>query len=187
VARPPETIQQDGRGRILSKRQFSKREQVFLRHYLSNGYDGKAAAAVAGYLNPDQDSWQILRRKDIRLAIHEAEAVQIKGMVRLSLKAIREVLESTPLKATDRKLKAETAFRVLDRAGHMPTHQESSEAPHERDLSDLSIEELTAIVDRELARKAGDHAKVIDGQAVEVQDSAQSAAPSIAKLLIHKG
>ena len=129
----------------------------------------------------------MLKKKDIRLAIHEAEAVQLKGMVRLSLKAIREVLESTPEKATDRKLKAETAFRVLDRTGHMPMHQEGSEAPHERDLSDLSIEELTAIIDRELARKAGDHAKVIDGQAVEVQDSAQSAAPSIAKLLIHKG
>ena len=186
MAQPPETIKRDALGRIAGKHNLSTREELFVRQYLSNGYDEKSAAEVAGYRS-DMEGWRLLHRKDVRLAIHEAEAVQLKGMVRLSLRAIREVLESTPVKATDRKLKAETAFRVLDRAGHMPTHQESSEAPHERDLSDLSIEELTAIIDRELARKAGDHAKVIDGQAVEVQDSAQSAAPSIAKLLIHKG
>ena len=187
MARPPETTKRDALGRLAGQSDFTDKQQNFLEIYLTNGCQGTAAAKQAGYANPTQASYNLLRKPHIERAIRERARRELGGLTNLALGVWRAVLTQPPVSAADRKLQAEVAGRVLDRAGLAPYRAEEAESQTGKDLSDLSIEELTAIIDRELARKAGDHAKVIDGQAVEVQDSAQPAAPSIAKLLIPKG
>ena len=187
MAQPPETIRRDSKGKLAGSKELTDMQLTFLESYCRNGGNGLAAAEAAGYSQPGRAAYDLLRKPHVEKAIRERQRRELNSLANLALGVWRTVLTRPPESAADRKLQAEVAGRVLDRAGLAPYRAEEAASQPGKDLSDLSIEELTSIIDRELARKAGDHAKVIDGQVVEVQDSAHPKAPSIAKLLIHKG
>lgn len=112
------------------------------------------AARRAGYSHKSagEIGRQLLEKPHVKAAIDAANRAQIGSS--LATKAVGVLQQLIDDETVPAKVRLDAAKTILDRSGYSPTRREEPEDPAEKELNDLSIEELTAIVDEEMERRA---------------------------------
>ena len=137
--------------------ELTEKQTAFVLNFTSGaGAIGNASEAArrAGYSvkTAGEIGAQLLKKPHVCDAIEEANRAQIGGT--LATKAVGVLQQLIDDETVPAKVRLDAAKTILDRSGYAPSRHEILEEPPKRDLNDLSIEELTEIIDRELARKA---------------------------------
>lgn len=151
---------------------FTERQQIFMNEYLE-GRTQTEAARRAGYKQPEQQAWNLLRVPKIAAYIRAEQARKLAtDGVRVGINTLLSIAQD---EAAPKAARVQAANSLLDRAGLTARVAEAAQGLHERPLSEMTIHELQAVVAEERERLANSQA--IEAEVVEVRnDGAQSGA-----------
>lgn len=174
MAMQPGALIQGRGGRIVGA-DLTDMQRAFVRAYVRNGGNAKAAADEAGYSQSHARAWELTTNPRVMDAIRVEQSRVITGeLATLAVGVVRDILNDKELSP---KVRLDAAKTVLDRAGHIAPKAEAPQDPASvRDLNQMDRDQLEAFIER-AQRAIADQAKpVIDGQASH--DESANGAPS---------
>jgi hypothetical protein len=92
----------------------TEKQGQFCRHYVANGGNASAAAKEAGYSDPGQEGYRLLRKRHIRLEIERLQAAIAKAGNRLMARALADSSEKL---ATEPPIEPNLARALAKRRG----------------------------------------------------------------------
>lgn len=146
---------------------LNDQQRRFVRFVAKNGCDWERAAEAAGY---HADYGRELRKNPaIAAALHEMIQLDLKSeLAPMAYRVAKTLLEDTNVSP---RVRADVAFKILDRAGHIvPTRKDS--AP-QKALSEMSQAELLAFIERNQAEIDKAEAELA-GQAKDISHQART-------------
>lgn len=122
--------------------QLSDKEATFVRLVAKDGLEPTRAATIAGYASAY--GYGLLRKPSVVAAIHEALQTELTSVI--APHAVRVAFELLREKTVSPRVRADIAFKFMGLAGHIaPT---SKEKPQEKQIGEMSREELFAYIAR---------------------------------------
>ncbi|MBL4748860.1 MAG: hypothetical protein JKY17_08995 [Magnetovibrio sp.] len=119
-------------------------QAAFVRHLVCKGCTQTEAARRAGYTNEGQRAWELMQKPHILEAIHKERSRLIEGdLANVAMKTLHDVMEDKEAPASARVSAAKAAFNI---GGH--TKKADMAPSRDKELSEMSIEELEALVIR---------------------------------------
>jgi phage terminase small subunit len=114
-----------------SKQALTKQQEIFVKAYVANGGDKKAAGEAAGYVDPGSQAWHQLQTPKILQAIHDETLRAFATDAPVARKVLVELMTMS-LKDT---IRLEAAKALLGYAGMNPAQR------HEIAVSDTRTDE----------------------------------------------
>ena len=139
-------------GRFVEGEGLTEQQRQFVIAYVSNGGNGRQAAAVAGYSFPDQSAHNLRRNPAVSSAIRAELSRQIEGGASLGWAVMRELMTDA---ATSPQVRFQAAKWSLEAAGHGlqaalgAARLGIQEA--DKPLSEMSMSEIEQFVERSQA------------------------------------
>ena len=147
----------------------------FVRQFVAlgcSGQDAHRAAEAAGYA--PASVWTVardlLQTPAIRAAIRREQSGKLATLANEAIEVVGAIMRDEDAPA---KVRLEAAKCVLDRAGFAAAKAIGDAGTHDKDkpVSEMTREELRAILDQARRTVAGDNADVIDAEVVKPADS----------------
>lgn len=161
-------------GHIVATQGLTDQQKAFVARYLANGGDQKDAAEYAQYAFPSQAGYQLMRRAHIQSAINKEMVLKLGGrLASLAFNELEAILTDTRNCKDFKRLKLDAAKTVLDRAGHVAP-KDAGGAAREKELTDMSVEELEAFIRKGREAQAGANKPLIEGESAPVGESGTS-------------
>lgn len=158
-------------GQIVSTQGLTEMQQNFINSYLVNGGDHVAAAREAGYSHPAESGWRLVRQVSVQTAIRKEQILKLGGrLASLAFKELESILTDTRNDSKFKRLKLDAAKTVLDRAGHIAP-KDAGEALRNKELTDMSAQELEEFIRRGREAQANADKPMIDGTCSPVGES----------------
>src|SRR4051812_19318204 len=122
---------------------LTAQQQKFVDHLVSTGCTPTEAARVAGYEHPTQESYRLIRKPHVNLAIRELrERVISSDLANVATATLRAVMLDEEAPASARVSAARTAYEA---AGHLGKNAGAGEG-RDKPLSEMSEAELVAFI-----------------------------------------
>ncbi len=102
------------------------------------------AASVAGFSDPHNDAWRLMRLPGVVAAVHLGVQRSLIEDAPLSLAVLRTLRDDA---TTPHRVRADIGIKLLSLAGHVAPTTKSDGSP-EKALSDMSPDELHAYIGR---------------------------------------
>lgn len=149
---------------LIQPRGLTAQQRLVVKRFVDHGGMTLACqeAAVGG--DPENAAWQYLHNPQIVAAIQAEISLRIR--TKGSQIAQSVLMEAAQAKEAPWSTRVDAAKTLLDRAGLAAMRSREPDKPAERALSDYSVDELKALVDR-LERERGDQAKTVDARQVD--------------------
>ncbi len=126
-------------------------QQAFAMSYVANGGNASEAAKSAGYsaVSARQQGSALLDKPHVVAAIH-AEQARLIGtdLATTAVGVVRSVLQGKPDTEVGKKLQADVAIKVLDRAGHVAPKAADVDVGPTKPMNEMTVQELEAFVAR---------------------------------------
>jgi phage terminase small subunit len=137
----------------MGEQKLNERQTDFVDYLVKTGCTPTEAARHAGYANPKNDAYRLLRLPHVAEAIRDTQSRVIGGdLSNIALKTLRDVMQDAGAPAPAR---VSAARAVLEMGGHYDREAREAERA-DKALSEMSIEELAELVRRgEEAMAAG--------------------------------
>ena len=118
-------------------------QSKFADELVSAGCTPTEAARRAGYADPSQEAWRLLRKPHVIAAVREMRERLISGsLANIAAETLREVMTNQAYPASARVSAARVVFEA---AGHFQRVDRDAEMP----LNEMSEAELTAFIARQ--------------------------------------
>lgn len=153
--------------RHATAQDLNDKQKVFVRELVQSGSTPTHAARVAGYSDPGNSAYYLMRQPHITAAIRDQRARLIDGeLANVALSTLRGVMTDSDAPAAARVSAART---VLEMSGEL--RKDGSDASVEKRLHEMSADELAAVIDRWESQRAS--------MAKDITPSADLAAPEL--------
>ena len=152
----------DASGRWGGARQLTDMQATFVRELVRTGCSGAEAARRAGYGDPEARAHELRKNPRIQEAMAQLQRQELGELANHSLVVARGILTGeieAPV-----KVRADTAFRILDRAGHGPAAVKGQEAGAQKSLDQMSVQELEEFIRRGRQAQEGADKPMLDHQ-----------------------
>jgi phage terminase small subunit len=149
-------------------RQVTDQQKAFAIAYVRSGGKGLQSAIDAGYSEKTArvQASQLLDLAHVQAAIAEAQRKYLTS--NLATKAIQVLEAAMGCEDAPWSTRVDAAKAVLDRAGHPARRGTEIKEDAHRDMSELSIPELEALLRRLENERAANAKPILDGTAVEI-------------------
>ena len=149
----------------LATRQLTAMQEAFVERLIECG-DASTAAQLAGFSKPSSDAWRLLRIPDVRAAVNAAMKTALAQDAPLARGLLRRYVHD---EAMHPKIRLDAAKTLLDRSGYIaPKAKDDGVDGRTKALSEMSVEELRAMVDR-LETEVANRAKHVAGASVTLE------------------
>lgn len=119
-------------------------QAAFVRYLVCEGCTQTEAARRAGYKDAGARAWELMQKPHILEAIHKERSRLIEGdLANVAMKTLRDVMGDKEAPASARVSAAKAAFDI---GGY--TKKADMAPARDKELSEMSIEELEALVIR---------------------------------------
>ena len=126
----------------LAPRALTDKQAAVVRACIETG-EGTKCAEGAGYSSPAHDAWVVMRLPHVKRAIAEGAHLRLQEGVPLALKTIHSIISDPQVSA---RVRADAAFKWLDRAGYVPPKAPDADNGLERDISTMDKDELRQFI-----------------------------------------
>lgn len=121
---------------------LSDQQSAFVSALVRDGCNATEAARRAGYAQPKQRAYELLRKPHVLQAIRDEQARLLDGdLANVALRTLREVMESESSPASAR---VAASRAVLEASGYFKRGKEGQLA--EEDILDMSEQELESFI-----------------------------------------
>ena len=129
----------------LKDKEFTERQDQFVYNLVRLGNNPTQSARLAGYKDPKQSSFNLVHSpKMIARIRQERHKVYQTDLAPVAVSTLKEVMQDTEAPASARVAAARSC---LELAGDLGKHSQAN-AKSDKSLSDMSVEELSAIIDK---------------------------------------
>jgi len=129
----------------LKDKDFTERQDQFVYNLVRLGNNPTQSARLAGYKDPKQSSFNLVHSpKMIARIRQERHKVYQTDLAPVAVSTLKEVMQDTEAPASARVAAARSC---LELAGDLGKHSQAN-AKSDKSLSDMSVEELSAIIDK---------------------------------------
>jgi len=149
-------------------RELTDRQQLFVVAFVANGGNAAAAAATAGYsvASAREQGWRLVHKPHVLAAVQDAQRKTIRS---LGTEAIEMLVGLMRTSQSDR-VRLAAAGSILDRAGLTAKAAEAeNETQRDKPISEMSADELSALISQNRATVAALEAKMVDITQVDTQ------------------
>lgn len=160
-----EEISLENQAKLLAK--VNEQQMLFVRAFVGNGGDKEAAAKAAGYSDTAARSYayELLAKPHVRAAVfaEQQRVIQTDG----ASTALAFLLSVVADKGAATGARVDAAKFIINLAGHVAPKAPEAAEGRERELADLTVEELEQIIrDGRKVESAFDAAAapILDGQ-----------------------
>jgi phage terminase small subunit len=148
----------------------------FVREIVRGAPTASEAARRAGYNDPGARAWELLRKPNVQAAIRveQIRLVEIEGPS-LALGVLMNILRDETLDETlaGRKLRADVANKMLDRAGYSAARA-ATPGSDAKSLGEMSVSELEEFIRKGREAQSGADRPQLEAPAVEVTEYVES-------------
>ena len=129
----------------LKDKEFTERQDQFVYNLVRLGNNPTQSARLAGYKDPKQSAFNLVHSpKMIARIRQERHKVYQTDLAPIAVSTLKEVMQDTEAPSSARVAAARSC---LELAGDLGKHSQAN-AKADKSLSDMSVEELSAIIDK---------------------------------------
>ena len=129
----------------LKDNEFTERQDQFIYNLVRLGNNPTQSARLAGYADPSQSAFNLVHSpKMIARIRQERHKVYQTDLAPIAVSTLKEVMQDTEAPSSARVAAARSC---LELAGDLGKHSQAN-AKADKSLSDMSVEELAAIIDK---------------------------------------
>lgn len=132
---------------------LTEQQAKFVEHLVSSGCTPCEAARHAGFANPPQEAYRLMRKPHVATAIREMRERLISGhLANVAVSTLLDVMQDKQAPASARVSAARTAFEA---AGHFNKFDHDTSG---RGMAEMTIEEMETVIaklDVQIAKQAG--------------------------------
>ena len=129
----------------LKDNEFTERQDQFIYNLVRLGNNPTQSARLAGYADPSQSAFNLVHSpKMIARIRQERHKVYQTDLAPIAVSTLKEVMQDTEAPSSARVAAARSC---LELAGDLGKHSQAN-AKADKSLSDMSVEELSAIIDK---------------------------------------
>jgi len=126
-------------------KEFTERQDQFVYNLVRLGNNPTQSARLAGYKDPKQSAFNLVHSpKMIARIRQERHKVYQTDLAPIAVSTLKEVMQDTEAPSSARVAAARSC---LELAGDLGKHSQAN-AKADKSLSDMSVEELAAIIDK---------------------------------------
>ena len=129
----------------LKEKDFTERQDQFVYNLVRLGNNPTQSARLAGYKDPKQSAFNLVHSpKMIARIRQERHKVYQTDLAPIAVSTLKEVMQDTEAPSSARVAAARSCLELAgDRGKHSQANQKA-----DKSLSDMSVEELAAIIDK---------------------------------------
>ncbi|SVE13456.1 uncharacterized protein METZ01_LOCUS466310 [marine metagenome] len=129
----------------LKEKEFTERQDQFVYNLVRLGNNPTQSARLAGYKDPKQSAFNLVHSpKMIARIRQERHKVYQTDLAPIAVSTLKEVMQDTEAPSSARVAAARSC---LELAGDLGKHSQANQKA-DKSLSDMSVEELAAIIDK---------------------------------------
>jgi len=129
----------------LKEKDFTERQDQFVYNLVRLGNNPTQSARLAGYKDPKQSAFNLVHSpKMIARIRQERHKVYQTDLAPIAVSTLKEVMQDTEAPSSARVAAARSC---LELAGDLGKHSQANQKA-DKSLSDMSVEELAAIIDK---------------------------------------
>ena len=129
----------------LKEKDFTERQDQFVYNLVRLGNNPTQSARLAGYKDPKQSAFNLVHSpKMIARIRQERHKVYQTDLAPIAVSTLKEVMQDTEAPSSARVAAARSC---LELAGDLGKHSQANQKA-DKSLSDMSVEELSAIIDK---------------------------------------
>ena len=129
----------------LKEKEFTERQDQFVYNLVRLGNNPTQSARLAGYKDPKQSAFNLVHSpKMIARIRQERHKVYQTDLAPIAVSTLKEVMQDTEAPSSARVAAARSC---LELAGDLGKHSQAN-AKADKSLSDMSVEELSSIIDK---------------------------------------
>tara|TARA_R110002020_G_scaffold40601_1_gene120003 strand:+ start:281 stop:721 length:441 start_codon:yes stop_codon:yes gene_type:complete len=129
----------------LKDNEFTERQDQFIYNLVRLGNNPTQSARLAGYADPSQSAFNLVHSpKMIARIRQERHKVYQTDLAPIAVSTLKEVMQDTEAPSSARVAAARSC---LELAGDLGKHSQAN-AKADKSLSDMSVEELSSIIDK---------------------------------------
>jgi len=129
----------------LKEKEFTERQDQFVYNLVRLGNNPTQSARLAGYKDPKQSAFNLVHSpKMIARIRQERHKIYQTDLAPIAVSTLKEVMQDTEAPSSARVAAARSC---LELAGDLGKHSQAN-AKADKSLSDMSVEELAAIIDK---------------------------------------
>jgi phage terminase small subunit len=129
----------------LRENEFTDKQDQFIHNLVRLGNNPTQSARLAGYADPKQSSFNLVNSPKVLARIRlERHKIYQSDLAPLAVQTLKDVMRDTEAPASARVASARTC---LELAGDLGKHSQSN-ARSDKNLADMSVEELASIIDK---------------------------------------
>ena len=129
----------------LKEKEFTEKQDQFVYNLVRLGNNPTQSARLAGYKDPKQSAFNLVHSpKMIARIRQERHKVYQTDLAPIAVSTLKEVMQDTEAPSSARVAAARSC---LELAGDLGKHSQAN-AKADKSLSDMSVEELSAIIDK---------------------------------------
>jgi len=126
-------------------KEFTERQDQFVYNLVRLGNNPTQSARLAGYKDPKQSAFNLVHSpKMIARIRQERHKIYQTDLAPIAVSTLKEVMQDTEAPSSARVAAARSC---LELAGDLGKHSQAN-AKADKSLSDMSVEELAAIIDK---------------------------------------
>ena len=129
----------------LKDNEFTERQDQFIYNLVRLGNNPTQSARLAGYADPSQSAFNLVHSpKMIARIRQERHKVYQTDLAPIAVSTLKEVMQDTEAPSSARVAAARSC---LELAGDLGKHSQANQKA-DKSLSDMSVEELSSIIDK---------------------------------------
>jgi hypothetical protein len=129
----------------LKESEFTEKQDQFIHNLVMLGNNPTQSARLAGYADPKQSSFNLVHSPKIISRIRqERHKVYQTDLAPIAVRTLKEVMQDTEAPSSARVAAARSC---LELAGDLGKHSLAN-TKSDKSLSDMSVEELSTIIDK---------------------------------------
>ena len=129
----------------LKEKEFTERQDQFVYNLVRLGNNPTQSARLAGYKDPKQSAFNLVHSpKMIARIRQERHKIYQTDLAPIAVSTLKEVMQDTEAPSSARVAAARSC---LELAGDLGKHSQANQKA-DKSLSDMSVEELAAIIDK---------------------------------------
>ena len=129
----------------LKEKDFTERQDQFVYNLVRLGNNPTQSARLAGYKDPKQSAFNLVHSpKMIARIRQERHKVYQTDLAPIAVSTLKEILKDSTASSSSRVAAARCC---LELAGDLGKHSQANQKA-DKSLSDMSVEELAAIIDK---------------------------------------
>lgn len=121
---------------------LTEQQAAFVRHMVRTGCTPTEAAREAGYAQPEQRAYELVRKPHVAAAIRDERERRVSDLANVALGTLNAVMTDQKAPAAARVAACRT---VLELTGDLARGRQVADDSDGRGLSDLTADELTAM------------------------------------------